>query len=557
MMAGRSGVSTALGGLTSVARHTVVQCLRMKVVGATIVILGLLLGAMPFAISGDGTLAGRSKTFLSYSMALLSVVLSVLTVFLSIWVVSEDIRTRQIYGVIAKPLARWQYILGRWLGVCILNAGLLAVAAAGVFALAQYLRSGAISPEVNPQDRVAVETQVFTARTRVGPASENVEKKIADRIEEMQRTGQYADALEAFKARTGGDEAQAQELLIAEVRENITGELFAIKPRESKTWRFEGIDHHGRSVTDTGRVIRVDKESSRLWVQAPPAVQGRLVYGGPIRLNDVEGTVIAIRADVVAVSMMLEDMLKPAIQRLAADGNVSVTAEPTIQLTYKAELSQRTSDRQITSLWRFEATGTAAQLLAPRHDLSRSPATMTIPAWVVSDDGRTTVTFLSQPHRRTGEWYTVRILPEDVAILFRVGSFGWNFLRGTLLLMAQLAYLAAVGVFAGSFLVFPVGCMLAFSLLPFSVAGTFLREAVDPDYLAGPLIVSYYIVHVMGALLPDFESTAPGRWFVDGMAIPWRFVGKTLLWTVLIRTSLALAVGCMIFRRRELARVQA
>ena len=69
---------------------------------------------------------------------------------------------------------------------------------------------------------------------------------------------------------------------------------------------------------------------------------------------------------------------------------------------------------------------------------------MTIPAWVVSDDGRTTVTFRSQPHQRTREWYTVRILPEDVAILFRVGSFGWNFLRGTVLLMAQLAYLAAV-----------------------------------------------------------------------------------------------------------------
>ena len=148
------------------------------------------------------------------------------------------------------------------------------------------------------------------------------------------------------------------------------------------------------------------------------------------------------------------------------------------------------------------------------------------------------------------------ILPDDIVILYRVGGFSANYVRGLMLLMLQLAYLSAMAVFAASFLTFPVACLLTFSLLPFSVGGQFLRDAVNPDFLPTALTSSYWIVKVMTVVLPDFLETSPGRWLVEGMAIPWSFVGKTALLTLGARTIPLLMVSCLIFWRRELAKVQ-
>jgi hypothetical protein len=44
-------------------------------------------------------------------------------------------RERQVQMVAVKPVARWQIWLGKWLGIVTLNAALLALAGAGVYAL--------------------------------------------------------------------------------------------------------------------------------------------------------------------------------------------------------------------------------------------------------------------------------------------------------------------------------------------------------------------------------------------------------------------------------------
>ena len=102
----------------AVARETFAQCLRLKVAGVFIILLALGLVAMPFALKGDGTLAGRIRTLLAYGTGMTGALLSVVTVFLAVGVVSGDIRERQIFIVASKPLARWQYIVGRWGGWC-------------------------------------------------------------------------------------------------------------------------------------------------------------------------------------------------------------------------------------------------------------------------------------------------------------------------------------------------------------------------------------------------------------------------------------------------------
>ena len=56
--------------------------------------------------------------------------------------------------------------------------------------------------------------------------------------------------------------------------------------------------------------------------------------------------------------------------------------------------------------------------------------------------------------------------------------------------------------------------------------------------------------------LPSLEETSPAETLVDGVYIPWKQVGTAGFWFILVRTSLYLAVGCWVFHRREVARVQ-
>ena len=100
----------------AVARETFAQCLRLKVAGVFIILLALTLVVMPFALKGDGTLAGRIRTLLAYGTGMTGALLSVVTILLAVGVVSGDVRERQIFIVASKPLARWQYIVGRWGG---------------------------------------------------------------------------------------------------------------------------------------------------------------------------------------------------------------------------------------------------------------------------------------------------------------------------------------------------------------------------------------------------------------------------------------------------------
>ena len=544
------------GGALSIARHTIQQCLRMRVVGMFLVVVGLCLGVMPFAMTGDGTLTGRLKSFLTHGSSLLALALSILTIFLSIWVVTEDVRSRQVFSVAVKPVSRWQYILGRWLGICLLDAALLLIGALMILGLAQYLRTGAVQEPKSQMDRQMVETQVFTARRRVSPEPEDIVARVEARIQEMKVDRTFADALEGYRVQVGGDTERAAEALAKDVEKDITSELFSIAPGQSKRWRFRGLEVQGVGARGTGTVVSVDGQTNRLWIEAPASVLARLVYAGPVLLGNVEGRARRLDGTKVQIQLGLEDMRSPRIAGLTKGDDIDVAVDPMIQLTYTADMARQSGDRRFSGHWQVRSPAGGDQFVDVRSDLNRQPVTLTISARVVDEEGRTDVTFKNLPNLGTGEVSTVTILPEDVAILFRAGTFGGNFLRGMLLLMLQLMYLAAVGVFAGSFLIFPVACLLAFSLLPFSLAGSFLRDAVDPQFLPQALVGSYWIVRSMGILLPDFESTAPGEWFVRGMAIPWRFVGKVALLTLVVRTNLLLLCGCVIFTRRELARVQ-
>jgi hypothetical protein len=101
--------------------------------------------------------------------------------------VCGDIDSQRIHMTLSKPVERWQYLLGKWLGIVLLDGVLLAIIGAGILLGARAL--GRL-PTVDAADRRAVDEQVFTARSSVQPEHPEAaafEAAIAAQVEQIRK----------------------------------------------------------------------------------------------------------------------------------------------------------------------------------------------------------------------------------------------------------------------------------------------------------------------------------------------------------------------------------
>ena len=119
----------------AVARNTIAQALRMKVAAIVVILLLFVLPMMSRIMVGDGALQGKLQTFVSYGMGLMTVLLCILTIAVSTYTLSDDIKRKYIFLVVTKPIRRFQIILGKLLGIVILDVVLLAVFSAIIYTL--------------------------------------------------------------------------------------------------------------------------------------------------------------------------------------------------------------------------------------------------------------------------------------------------------------------------------------------------------------------------------------------------------------------------------------
>src|SRR5256885_12787359 len=103
-----------------------------------LVIAVLLLAAvvgLPLLIKDDGTAQGFTQILITYTLSTVTGLLGLSTLWLSCGTLARDIEECQLQMVAVKPVARWQIWLGKWLGIMSLNAALLAISGASIYAL--------------------------------------------------------------------------------------------------------------------------------------------------------------------------------------------------------------------------------------------------------------------------------------------------------------------------------------------------------------------------------------------------------------------------------------
>ena len=171
----------------AVAMNTLKQAVRMKIAAVFIVLLLVLLPVMGVSMTGDGTLKGRLQTFVSYGLSLTNLLLCLLTIIVTIYTLTNDIKQRQIYTIITKPIRRYQLLFGKLLGVLLLNTALLLFFSAIIYTITIY------TPKVfetEDADLIQVKNEFYTARAALVPPEVDVTKEVEEVYNKLEQSGQ-------------------------------------------------------------------------------------------------------------------------------------------------------------------------------------------------------------------------------------------------------------------------------------------------------------------------------------------------------------------------------
>ncbi len=444
----------------AVATNTIRQALRMKVAVVFMILLFVLLPVLGFSATGDETLKGRLQTFVSYSLSLTSFLMCLLTIIVSVYTVTSDIEQRQIFTVITKPVRRHQFLLGKLVGVIVLDVMLLGLFSAVIYGITVYMPRFTDPTE---GEIAQADNEFFTARAALTVPEVDVTEEVRARYDDLDRRGELPPDT-------------SREEIMAELTKRAQLAKRAADVGDRLVWEFENVKPLAESM-----FIRFKYDI----FPNPPDSQ---VYGGWFAGDD--------------------QALKYGEQ----------PETPIYQGLHKH--SARTF-----------------------HEVEFSSD-------VVPEDGKLAIAFINVPQNRS----TVIFPLDGLEVLYKADSFGANFLRGVLLILFRLIFLACLGILASTFLSFPVAvlfCLVLFFTASFS---TFVVESFG--YLGENVGVVYsYTLKQVIRLLPHFDQYNPTKSLVPARLLEWSMLAKCVGYMICIKAFLMLIVALVIFKYREIARI--
>ena len=200
----------------------------MKIAAVFIILLLVLLPAIGFSVTGDGTLKGRLQTFVSYGLSLTSFLLCLLTIMVSIYSLTSDIKQKQIYTVITKPIRRFALLLGKLLGVILLDVGLLVLFCSLIYAIAVYMPKYLGTDD---EELTRAKNEFFTARAGLVPPEVDVHREVTETYNKLKKTGQLEQFFREF----------SQKKIIAELTKQKQLEKRAATVGRSLVWEFNNV----------------------------------------------------------------------------------------------------------------------------------------------------------------------------------------------------------------------------------------------------------------------------------------------------------------------------
>lgn len=527
-----------MGNLWTITRHTLAESIRRKTAVTLVVLMCVLMLAMPFASRGDNTVSGAVQAFMQYSLNLMGFLLSCVTIFLS-KTISDDLTGKQIQVLMTKPLARWQYVLGKWFGIVLLNALVLAIAGGMIYALTMYLagQQRGLLIAGGLLGLIALIVCVALVR-RYRPARFSLKRwslvaALCAVVLAVAGSGIYGLAQhQATIVPRDQFDAERLENQVLKARHASKFRLPYDELRRMGNAQFEQAIEQGKYRDLTPEQL----EKAREKIFTDLEQRWRSVAPTESRLMNFE------------------------------DVRCSRSPEETVHLSYRLRVFNYSPDEVLRCYWLVgdRRKGATEYTLARRDAIDRRH-TLPIPADAVAPDGTLQAIFVnSNPWQEFGEEQTpnVALFEGDnaVELLFSVSTYGSNLVRALALVFCRLAFLAAFAVLLTTALSFPVACFAA--LVGYLVAAIpgFLDQALEwlPEeglfkWFAASLRMVLWVIHTF--FIPRFTLFDGVPTLVEGrnVTLMWVLMGVGRL--VLIQAAAMLLVACLLFRRREVSEI--
>jgi len=366
-----------------------------------------------------------------------------------------------------KPIPRWKIWLGKWFGIILLNAFLLAFSSTAVYGITLW-RAGKLSQA----QQTLLQNEIFVAR---GSALPN-----------------YPDTT-----------AYAEELYQQRLEENTN--LAQMDPVQVRRQIAEQVDAM-QQIVRPGYVRR--------W---------EIPIGSPESVKD-----------------------QPMFLRVKF-----FTSRPYDTATYDV-------------LWELGPPETPQRMRRQMDISPEAPIEFEIPPNLVDANGNLIVDLTN------GSQIPLFFGLEDgMEVLFRQGGFGWNFIRGMLVILCWMGFLAAIGLAASSFLSFPVASFVSIALLIVGFSGGTLSQVIEQGGISGinhetgrkdssssldqvAIVTSKALLGVIN-LVKDFS---PISFLSTGRSVTPAMLFRALVQIVFFMGGLFAAFGIWSFYKVELATAQ-
>jgi len=269
---------------------------------------------LPLVIQDDGTAQGFTQIILTYTLSAITALLGISTLWLACGTLARDIEECHIQVVATKPIARWQIWLGKWLGIVLLNAVLLAISGSCVFGLLQWRAT-----KLPAAEQEKLREQVLVAR---GSAKE---KDFSTEIDAA--TKQILQERLKSTPVTTVDLPEVQK----QIREQVKASYQVVQPAYSRAWQIDlgfaknylkdkplqlRVKFNAAQKTASGTYLALWQvgvpESAKLWQTETPmslAADTFHEFAIPPNLFDTNGvlTVLFVNPNETALLFPLED----------------------------------------------------------------------------------------------------------------------------------------------------------------------------------------------------------------------------------------------------------
>jgi ABC-type transport system involved in multi-copper enzyme maturation permease subunit len=136
---GRGGAAM-WGRLASIAANTYRETIRNKILYTLLGFALLVIGLTSFL--ADLSFGELSRVIANIGLASIQIFGVVMAVFLGITLVSREVEQKTVYLILSKPVPRWEFVVGKTLGLCATLAVTTAIMALVLFAVHKGYRYG-------------------------------------------------------------------------------------------------------------------------------------------------------------------------------------------------------------------------------------------------------------------------------------------------------------------------------------------------------------------------------------------------------------------------------